>query len=388
MESWASKYRPRKLTDIVGQTAVKVVLAAMVKKDQVPSAMLFAGSYGSGKTSTARILAAALNCEQESKPCGECASCQAVFAGNSINVIEIDAASNGGVAEIRALSDFLSYATLGRRVVLLDEVQSMSRAAYDALLKTLEEPPPNTVFILLTTEPTRIAKTIMSRLMLFQFDKIPFSGIVGQLRRIALAEAVEVPDELLALIGHSAQGSLRDAVMKLDQCARADILTVEAYRELYSEYDFAPELISKLAKGDAPGAMELLDAQVSMLGEPAHITAELINTFKDLIILSNGGQINWTGASLAARQAVLPLIGTDHMVLAMKILWDLKTRLSAIEDSRAMLNLACVMIMDAIGPRLKSTPSIAPPNKSVVKAAPSGALSLEQMRAMASEQGN
>lgn len=378
-EAWALKYRPRKFSQIVGQKPVKAVLNAMVRTDKVPSGLLFSGSYGSGKTSTARILAAALNCLQDDRPCGECESCVAVFDGTSLDVTEIDAASNGGVAEIRRLTEFLSYATTGRcRVVLLDEVQSMSRPAYDALLKTLEEPIPNTVFILLTTEPGRIAKTILSRLMPFEFTRIPVPLIEAQLRRIAAAEAVDVTDELLALIAHSAQGSLRDAVMRLDQSVRAGIFTGEHYSALYGEYDFAPELLRRMALSDFPGVFAMLENEIARIGDPAYVSSHLIDCLAEMLSLANGGEIDRVGSQLLVRQQLLPLLSTDRIMKAMEVLWDLKTRTSLSDNTTAALTLSCVMIMRAVGERRQApTP---PPNVTAAQEAP-GKLSLNEMRA-------
>ena len=370
-QAWTSKYRPTKFSDVVGQKPVRAVLTAMVRKDQIPSGMLFSGPYGSGKTSTARILAAALNCEREDKPCGECASCTEVFAGTSLDVIEIDAASNGGVLEIRKLTEFLSYSTSGRyRVVLLDEVQSMSRTAYDALLKTLEEPPPNTVFVLLTTEPARVAKTILSRLTTFQFDKITTGDIEGQLRKIVLAEAVVVSDEILRLIAHSAQGSLRDAVKKLDQVVKAEIETEEAYRELYSEYDFAPELIGLMLAGDASGALSLIDSELARVGDPAQLSSQLLECFTDILKLGGGGSVYSVGDSLQARLRLIPMLSTEKVIMALKVIWDLKTKVRANEDGRALLEVMVVVIMDvikdkthAVVPNVPSAPAIEAPRK-------------------------
>src|SRR6187397_78319 len=269
----ALKYRPRTFDDLVGQVSVQVILREMVKRDAVPSALLFDGVRGSGKTTSARILAASLNCEADSRPCGVCPSCKSIFDGSSLDVQEIDAASNGLVSDIRALVEQVLYSTGGRyRVVLLDECHSMSREAMNALLKTLEEPPPSTVFVLLTTEPSKILDTIVSRCMKFTFRRISVADIVGRLEWICAQEDLAVEPALIRAIAERADGGMRDAVMTLDQVVRVQVSTADRFDELFGESDFAPALVTAMAAGDKPRAFELLDAQLITTGDANAVT--------------------------------------------------------------------------------------------------------------------
>jgi DNA polymerase-3 subunit gamma/tau len=197
----ARRYRPQTFDEMVGQKHIRPILKRLVvNQEKLPPVLLFAGTRGTGKTTAARIIAKALNCTPEppldpnaNRPCNECPSCLAVTIGNSLDVLEVDAASNGGVAEIRKIKDMVGYAVGGQwRVVLLDEAHSMSKEAFNALLKVLEEPPPQTLFVLLTTEPGKIIDTIVSRSMSFDFRRVTVADIVERLKFIAANENIQV----------------------------------------------------------------------------------------------------------------------------------------------------------------------------------------------------
>ena len=217
----ALKYRPRDFSEVVGQEQVSSVLMGALAQNRVANAYLFAGPRGCGKTTTARILAKALNCERgpTSSPCGECGPCKAIVSGNSLAVIEIDAASTGGVEDIRSIRSEAALASMGGRykVYILDEAHQISPAGANALLKTLEEPPPNTVFILATTEGQKIIPTIHSRCQRFHFRLLSPAEIAGRLEHILAQEGVESESEALHAIARRAEGSMRDGLTLLDQ---------------------------------------------------------------------------------------------------------------------------------------------------------------------------
>lgn len=217
----ALKWRPQTFEEVVGQQTVTRTLQNAIRSGRVAHAFLFSGVRGVGKTTTARILAKALNCHQgvTSTPCGDCVSCREIAAGNSLDVLEIDAASNTGVDNIRELRENVRYAPARDRfkIFIIDEVHMLSNAAFNALLKTLEEPPAHVKFILATTEHHKIPATITSRCQPFDFRSIPFRLILEQLKRMAREEGVEISDDALSAVASAAQGSMRDAQSALDQ---------------------------------------------------------------------------------------------------------------------------------------------------------------------------
>jgi DNA polymerase III subunit gamma/tau len=219
----ARKYRPQRFSDLVGQDPVRTTLERAVATNRVAHAYLFAGPRGSGKTTTARLIAKALNCERrkdgESEPCNECRSCLEITAGNSLDVLEIDGASNRGIEEIRNLRENVKYAPSGgkSKVYIIDEAHQLTDFAWNALLKTLEEPPPHVRFVFATTEPLEVPDTIASRCQVFEFRRLRSEELVAHLDRIAAAEHVKLDPEAAALIARASEGSVRDALSRLDQ---------------------------------------------------------------------------------------------------------------------------------------------------------------------------
>lgn len=364
MEQLALQYRPTSFDDLVGQKAVNVILRTMVAADKVPTALLFAGCHGTGKTTTARILAAALNCDTPPGPCGVCVSCKSVNDGTSLDLVEIDAASNGLVDDIRALRQQVLYGVGGRyRVVVLDEAHSMSQAAFNALLKTLEEPPPATVFILATTEPARLLDTVVSRCMPFTFKRIGVADITARLAHICEREQLIVEPALLAHIAERSRGSMRDAIMLLDQLTRADITTLSAYTDLTGDTDPAPALLRAITRGDIPGSYRTLTEIMTRTGDPHAITNALIETLRDLLVLRSGGDITAQGDALATRRQLADSVQTSALFAALATLWDLKTKIRADDNPRAFLDLAIIMISAKFTPHETPPPVSAPARK-------------------------
>ena len=216
------KWRPAGFDEVKGQQPIVETLRNQIRTDRIGHAYLFCGSRGTGKTSVAKIFARAVNCEHpvNGDPCGTCAMCRAVSDGNSVNVIEIDAASNNGVDNIREIRDEVQYrpAEGKYRVYIIDEVHMLSTGAFNALLKTLEEPPAYVIFILATTEPHKIPLTVLSRCQRYDFRRITAGDIVSRLKELVRGEGIEAEDKALAYIARKADGGLRDAISLLDQC--------------------------------------------------------------------------------------------------------------------------------------------------------------------------
>ena len=342
-------YRPLAFRDVVGQRHVIPVLAAMVRKDEMVPALIFSGERGTGKTTTARILAAALNCEErreDGDACGVCVQCLAVQSTESDAVLEVDAASNGGVAEVERIRNLCLYSHTGRwRVVVLDEAHSMSRDAFNALLKTLEEPPPYTVFVLLTTESDRILETVRSRSMSFEFRRIPDSLIVSRLSYIAETEGIPHDADLLAMIATDAQGGLRDAVMLLDQCHRADVKDTGGYIELMGRVDMAMPLLDALTLRESERAYALVRDYFVQSGDLIRLVDNLTQRLVECArVMAGVGDLEV--AFLAQRMS------GDVLAKALHVVWDIRDRLARDTGDPVRLAELMVALLDqSFGPR-------------------------------------
>ena len=267
------KWRPPRFADIVGQGPITQTLTQAIANDRASHAYLLCGPRGTGKTSTARVLAKSLNCTMRppgvGDPCGACNNCRAIENGSFVDLIEIDAASNRGIDEMRDLREKVRFApTLGKnKVYIIDEAHALTNDAFNAFLKTLEEPPPQTVFILATTEPHRLPATITSRCQRFDFHRIAMADIVERLAAIAQDEGVDASPEVLRLVARTAGGSLRDATNLLDQLITSfgTRLSVEQVRELLGAggEDRALALVKHLLTGGAAQALEVINSVAS-----------------------------------------------------------------------------------------------------------------------------
>jgi DNA polymerase III subunit gamma/tau len=288
----ARKWRPQTFSDLVGQSHVTSTLANAIKNDRVAHAYIFSGARGVGKTTAARILAKALNCAKgpTAEPCGECDSCKEIAAGTSLDVIEIDAASNRGIDQIRELREMVRYAPAASRskVVLLDEAHMLTSEASNALLKTLEEPPDRVIFVMATTQPEDLADTIRSRSQHFHFRALTFAEITGRLEEIAAKEDLKIEPGALAVIARMAEGSLRDALSLLEQ-ARAycgDVIPDKEVRELLGVVpeDSLRELVAAIAEGSADRALGLVHTFQKEGRNLQHFCREAIRHMRNLLI--------------------------------------------------------------------------------------------------------
>ena len=276
------KYRPQTFDDVVGQAGVTQTLKRQLTTGKLSHAYLFTGSRGTGKTSCAKILAKAVNCErpENGNPCNECAACRAIDAGACLDVLEIDAASNNGVDQVRALRDDAIYspAEVRMRVYIVDEVHMLSTAAFNALLKIIEEPPAHLMFILATTELHKVPATILSRCQRFSFRRLTPGDIAGRMEDIARREQIDIEPDAVHLLSRLADGALRDGLSLLDQCASAveGTITTES---------IAQTLGLAIAAHDAAGALAQFDALYAAGKDTAAMLDELCALSRDLLVL-------------------------------------------------------------------------------------------------------
>jgi DNA polymerase-3 subunit gamma/tau len=367
-EALARRYRPATFREMGGQPAVAGVMWRFIhdpetgqprKVPRVPQALLLTGTRGTGKTTSARILGAALNCEADcERPCTKCPSCEAVREGTSLAVVEIDAASNGNVDQVHKLQELVSYDVQAPyRVVILDEVHGMSAAGIEALLKLLEEPPPRTVFALLTTERGKVKDTIFSRCSagLFSFRRISPDDIAKRLDFICAAEGIDAEPALVAALAERADGSLRDGVMLLDQVHRAEVTKLVTFEQMHGEQDFAPWLIAHMIMGDYASLFEASDRALSQTGDYRFISAKLTACLKDMLVLHNGGSVAAQGEALTRRRQLVRRSTPDQVCKVMALLWDLATRARS-ADPRSALELALFMGAQVFHPTGDSVP--------------------------------
>jgi len=293
----ARKWRPQSFDEIIAQGHIVRTLKNALKSGKIHHAFLFAGPRGTGKTTTARILAKALNCEKgpTPDPCGVCTPCKDIAAGSYLDVIEIDAASNTGVDDIRDLRESSRYVATGGRykIYIIDEVHRLSGSAFDALLKTLEEPPVHVVFIFATTEPHKVPATIHSRCLKFDFRLIPFAPMAEALRRIAEAEQIDVDPEAIEIIAHKAAGSLRDGQSLLDQVSAyaTERLTADIANEALGLVDTGLlfDLVDDFVAHDAGAAIERVSRVANEGRDYSEFGLQLAEHLRNLLLATTLG---------------------------------------------------------------------------------------------------
>ncbi len=294
----ARKYRPDSFGTLIGQDNIAQTLKNSILRGQLAHAYLFCGPRGVGKTTTARIFAKMINCSDPSEdmePCGKCESCLSFAEGRSYCIHELDAASNNGVDDIKALMDQVRVPPqVGRySVYIIDEVHMLSQAAFNAFLKTLEEPPAHAIFILATTEKHKILPTILSRCQTYDFNRITVDNIVKNLRMVASSEGVSIDDESLHVIAHKADGAMRDALTIFDQTVAfcgTDVKYQDVLRNLnVLDYEYSFSLVDAFLQGDYPKALMTFDEVLTKGFNALHFVAALSSHMRDLIVSRSGG---------------------------------------------------------------------------------------------------
>lgn len=319
------QWRPQDFDALVGQKAVKTTLKNALASGKIAHAYLFSGQRGTGKTSMARILAKALNCEQgpTAEPCGQCGNCQRIVQGTSLDVIEIDAASNTSVDNIRDLREQVAFTPAESRykVYIIDEVHMLSTGAFNALLKTLEEPPAHAVFILATTDPQKVPATIQSRCQRFEFRRVTVDEIAEHLAMVAAGSGIEADADALRLIAIQAEGGMRDALSLLDQCGvMAKRVTVATVREVLGIVgrEALHELTGAIGRRQLPQALATLNLLLEQGKDVKQVLTELIEYLRALVLylaVPDYEEIYLTDTKEALAE-LAPLFGRDRLLAA------------------------------------------------------------------------
>jgi DNA polymerase-3 subunit gamma/tau len=316
----ARKYRPQKFSDVIGQEHVTRTLQNAIAQERIAHGYIFSGHRGIGKTTVARILAMALNCRSSSndkpvlEPCGVCDSCTEIRNGNSVDVIEIDAATNRGIDEIRELREAARYRPARDRfkIYILDEAHQITDAAFNALLKTLEEPPSHVIFMMATTQPEDIPQTIRSRCQHFSYRAMKFDDIMGQLRDIVTKEKIPADEDALALLAEAGDGSMRDALSILDQAiaSTADHLTADSVRSLIGSAPAAAleTVMQAVAESSSEKILVLVDELIGEGHSPTHFARQLVRFLR-----------NVTVAKIAGKDSALLQVSSDERARVSRI---------------------------------------------------------------------
>lgn len=353
------KWRPDKFTDVRGQDAIVTTLKNQIIHDRIGHAYLFCGTRGTGKTTVAKIVAKAVNCEHpvDGSPCGECKSCKAVADGTSMNVIEIDAASNNGVDNIREIRDEVTYApTEGRyKVYIIDEVHMLSTGAFNALLKTLEEPPSYVIFILATTEVHKIPVTILSRCQRYDFKRISVDTICDRLHELAEGEGIDVEEKAVRYIARSSDGALRDALSLLDQCNSfyfGQTLTYDKVLEVLGAVDtkvFSDLLCAVIAR-DIKSAVSILDDVVIQGRELSQFVVDFTWYLRNLMLVKTSEEdeieevLDMSGENLIQLKREAEAVDTDRVMRYIRIFSELSGQIRNATQKRVLIEIAIIKL--------------------------------------------
>jgi DNA polymerase III subunit gamma/tau len=366
----ARKYRPQRFADVAGQEHVTRTLLNALSQNRVAHGYIFSGHRGIGKTTIARIVAMAVNCRTEigsagrptPEPCGICDSCTEIRQGNAVDVIEIDAATNRGIDEIRELRDAARYSPARDRykIYILDEAHQITEAAFNALLKTLEEPPSHVIFMMATTEPENIPQTIRSRCQHFSFHAVKFDDILAQLKMIAMQEQVEAEEAALALLAEAGDGSMRDALSIMDQAIASAplgngrcVLSAEQIRELMGTVPntIFEHLLESVAAGQSAGLMEQINILLNAGHSPLSLARQLVRYLRNTLMSKIGGeqtellQISTDERARAARSAML--FSEEELTRNLQIILRTFDDLNYRQEQRFHLELGLLKLIHA-----------------------------------------
>lgn len=351
------KFRPTEFKDVKGQDAVVTTLKNQIKTGRIGHAYLFCGTRGTGKTTVAKIFAKAVNCEHpvDGSPCEECEMCKTISAGTSMNVIEIDAASNNGVDNIREIREEVAYRpTEGKyKVYIIDEVHMLSIGAFNALLKTLEEPPEYVIFILATTEAHKIPVTILSRCQRYDFKRISIDTICERLHELIEKEGLDVEDRAVRYIAKMADGAMRDALSLLDQCVAFYInqrLTYDHVLEVLGAVDTEvfSRLLRQLVKKDVKQVIETVDELIMQGRELSQLAADFTWYLRNLLLIKSSEDmedvLDVSTENLAQLKDEAQMVETDELLRYIRVFSELTNQLKYATQKRVLLEVAFIKL--------------------------------------------
>jgi DNA polymerase-3 subunit gamma/tau len=357
----ARKYRPQKFSEVIGQEHVTRTLQNAIEQGRTAHGYIFSGHRGIGKTTVARILAAALNCRSQDRPspepCGVCESCTEIRVGNAVDVIEIDAATNRGIDEIRELREGARYKPARDRfkIYILDEAHQITDAAFNALLKTLEEPPDHIVFMLATTQPEDIPQTIRSRCQHFSFRAVKFDAIVAQLRELVTRENIEADDDALALLAEAGDGSMRDALSILDQAIASATgrVTADSVRNLVgaAPAHILEQVMQAVSEGKSDDVLRQVDNLISEGHSPTHFARQMVRFLRNATVAKVAGkdssllQVSSEERERVAR--VAEMFGEEDLTRHLQIMLRTHGELGYKQDQRFHLELGLLKMAHA-----------------------------------------
>lgn len=384
----ARRFRPQAFDDVVGQEHVAQALRNAIRSNRVAHAYLFTGARGVGKTSTARILAKALNCPhvQDGVPCNNCEICDGISAGNDVDVLEIDGASNRGIDDIRSLRANVNVRSMRTqfKLYIIDEVHMLTREAFNALLKTLEEPPPNVKFVFCTTEPNKVPDTILSRCQRFDFSAIGEESIGGRLKEIATAEGFDVEEEAIELVARRARGSMRDSQSLFDQLlafSEGTIRAADVHRMLGTASDEMLVTLFDAVTEHRPGeVLNTLDEALQHGVQAGELLDQCIGYVRDqMVTLSGGARVPLCSVGSSHRNKLLAQAeqaGLPNVMASFQILSEARTRMLRSTFARVLLEMALVQL--SLLENLSAVSSLLSGNLPALPAAESGNPSTEQ----------
>ena len=351
------KFRPQEFEDVKGQDHIVTTLKNQIKADRIGHAYLFCGTRGTGKTTVAKIFAKAVNCENpvDGSPCGECAICKAIAEGSSMNVIEIDAASNNGVDNIRQIREEVTYSpTEGKyKVYIIDEVHMLSAGAFNALLKTLEEPPSYVIFILATTEAHKIPITILSRCQRYDFHRISIDTIAGRLMDLMQEEKVDVEERAIRYVAKAGDGSMRDALSLLDQCIAfhlGETLTYENVLEVLGAVDteIFSCLLRQIINKDITGAIGTLDALVDEGREMGQMVNDFTWYLRNLLLMQSSDDmedvLDMSREHIEALKEEAQMVKTEVLMRYIRIFSELGNQVKYATQKRILIEIAIIKL--------------------------------------------